>query len=129
MQYDYVINKPNNYVNRPQIRNTTKQSSKYSYYILILNTLNCCIDLHALFTIKILLFFVRNTLKMSRAPGIPSFDTSQNTSWTSSFSRLTSDVPWTPGELNWTAVLLELDEEFHCSWCILHNRLTKGARS
>ena len=36
MQYDYVINKPNNYITKPQIRNTTqliKQIRKYSYYI------------------------------------------------------------------------------------------------
>ena len=35
MQYDYVINKPNNYITKPQIRNTTqliKQIRKYSYY-------------------------------------------------------------------------------------------------
>ena len=39
--------------------------------------------------------FALNTLKMSTAPGIASFDTSQNTCRTASFNRSTSGVPGT----------------------------------
>ena len=39
--------------------------------------------------------FASSTLKMSTAPGIASFDTSQNTCRTASFSRSTSGVPGT----------------------------------